>query len=130
MPEINNQKRSVELEEKIKVIDNEITSLFEKSNELGEQGKIEESEMLTLEIEKLVKKKEELEMYGDAPASDQQKHLKVCEICGALQTINDTDLRATTHYQGKLHTGFAKLRKELEKLQRRKTTLKHEKELE
>lgn len=71
MPEINNQTRSVELEEKIKVIDNEITSLFEKSNELGEQGKIEESEMLTLEIEKLVKKKEELEMYGDAPASDQ-----------------------------------------------------------
>jgi hypothetical protein len=36
MPEINNQTRSVELEEKIKVIDNEITSLFEKSNELGE----------------------------------------------------------------------------------------------
>jgi len=26
--------------------------------------------MLTVEIEKLVKKKEELEMYGDAPASD------------------------------------------------------------
>jgi len=41
-----------------------------KVNKLGEEGKIEESELLTLEIEKLVKKKEELEMYGDAPASD------------------------------------------------------------
>jgi len=40
-------------------------------NKLGEEGKIEESELLTLEIEKLVKKKEELEMYGDAPATDQ-----------------------------------------------------------
>ena len=38
-----------------------------RSAELGEEGKIEESEMLTLEIEKLMKKKEELEMYGDAP---------------------------------------------------------------
>ncbi len=71
MPEINNHHKSVELEEKIKVIEKEIEDLFQKSAELGEEGKIEESEMLTLEIEKLVKKKEELEMYGDAPSSDQ-----------------------------------------------------------
>ena len=70
MPEINNKQRSVELDEKIKVIDNEINMLFEKSTKLGEDGRIDESELLTLEIEKLVKKKEELEMYGDAPASD------------------------------------------------------------
>ena len=65
---------------------------------MGEEGKIEESELLTLEIEKLIKKKEELEMYGDGPSCDQAKHLKVCDICGAMQTINDTDMRATTHY--------------------------------
>jgi len=28
-------------------------------------------------------------------------------------------MRATTHFKGKLHTGFAALRKELEKLRRR-----------
>ena len=70
MPEINDKHRSVELDEKIKVIENEIALLFEKSQKLGMEGRIDESELLTLEIEKLVKKKEELEMYGDAPSSD------------------------------------------------------------
>jgi len=55
IPEINNtSNRSVELEEKIKVIDQEINTLFEKSQKLGEEGKIEESELLTNEIDKLV----------------------------------------------------------------------------
>ena len=35
-------------------------------------------------------------------------------------------MRATTHFAGKLHTGFAKLRKELEMLMRKKDTLKLE----
>ena len=70
IPEINNNTRSVELEEKIKVIDQEIMGLFDKSQKLGEEGKIEESELVTNEIDKLVKKKEELETYGDVPTSD------------------------------------------------------------
>jgi len=33
-------------------------------------------------------------------------------------------MRATTHFAGKLHTGFAKLRKELEMLIRKKRYIK------
>ena len=38
--------------------------------------------------------------------------LKICEICGALQAINDTEKRIIAHMEGKLHTGFKVLREE------------------
>jgi len=37
-------------------------------------------------------------------------HLKICLICGAIQTINDTEKRIQTHLEGKIHQGFLKLR--------------------
>jgi len=39
-----------------------------------------------------------------------QKQQKICEICGAIQTINDTEKRIQTHLEGKIHQGFLKLR--------------------
>lgn len=36
--------------------------------------------------------------------------IKICEICGAIQTINDTEKRIQTHLEGKIHQGFLKLR--------------------
>ena len=51
--------------------------------------------------------------------------IKVCEICGALQAINDTEKRTLTHLEGKLHSGFALLRKELDLLKRRKEDIKN-----
>jgi RNA-binding protein Luc7-like 2 len=38
--------------------------------------------------------------------------MKVCEICGALQSLVDTE-KSMIHLDGKLHTGFGTLRKEL-----------------
>jgi hypothetical protein len=46
--------------------------------------------------------------------------MKVCDICGAMQAINDTEKRNQTHLEGKVHTGFALLRKELDKLSKQK----------
>jgi hypothetical protein len=42
--------------------------------------------------------------------------MKVCEICGGLQTAADTDKRMVMHVEGKLHTGYAKIRKVLTEL--------------
>lgn len=39
---------------------------------------------------------------------------KICTICGAIQTINDTEKRIQTHLEGKIHQGFLKLRHEVE----------------
>jgi len=42
--------------------------------------------------------------------------MKVCEVCGALQSAGDTDKRLTMHLEGKLHTGYLKIRKKLAEL--------------
>ena len=42
--------------------------------------------------------------------------MKVCEVCGALQQAGDADKRLTMHLEGKLHTGYAKIRKKLNDL--------------
>lgn len=42
--------------------------------------------------------------------------MKVCEVCGALQASSDTDKRLQMHIEGKLHTGYLKIRKVLAEL--------------
>ena len=42
--------------------------------------------------------------------------MKVCDVCGALQATTDTDKRMTMHLEGKLHTGYLKIRKILGEL--------------
>lgn len=46
--------------------------------------------------------------------------MKVCETCGALQATTDTDKRLTMHLEGKLHTGYMKVRKILQELKQKK----------
>lgn len=42
--------------------------------------------------------------------------MKVCEVCGALQSALDTGKRLTMHLEGKLHTGYLKIRNKLDEL--------------
>ena len=46
--------------------------------------------------------------------------MKVCEVCGALQSAGDTDKRLTMHLEGKLHTGYLKIRKKLAELKQKR----------
>lgn len=46
--------------------------------------------------------------------------MKVCDICGGLQTASDTDKRMVMHVEGKLHTGYAKIRKVLSELKQKR----------
>jgi len=46
--------------------------------------------------------------------------MKVCDICGGLQTASDTDKRMVMHVEGKLHTGYAKIRKVLQELRQKR----------
>ena len=112
-----------EFREKIENVDAEIKKLLRYVEQLGEIGKIEESEKLTEEIERLKRTKQDLWILAENP-SLAKKQMKVCEICGAMQAINDTEVRNQNHLEGKVHTGFALLRKELEQLKKRKEILK------
>lgn len=46
--------------------------------------------------------------------------MKVCEVCGALQSTTDTDKRMVMHLEGKLHTGYLKIRKVLNELKQKR----------
>lgn len=46
--------------------------------------------------------------------------MKVCEVCGALQSAGDTDKRLTMHLEGKLHAGYLKIRKKLQDLKNKR----------
>ena len=113
----------LEYREKIENVDAEIKKLLRYVEQLGELGKIEESEKLTEEIERLKKNKQDLWLLAENPTLA-KKQMKVCEICGAMQAINDTEVRNQNHLEGKVHTGFALLRSELEELKKRKEMLK------
>lgn len=43
-----------------------------------------------------------------------EKQMKVCEICGALLVVKDTEKRVINHLEGKQHQGFILIRKTLE----------------
>jgi hypothetical protein len=45
--------------------------------------------------------------------------MKICEICGAKQSINDLEKRNLSHLEGKLHQGFQIVRTEYENLKKR-----------
>jgi RNA-binding protein Luc7-like 2 len=49
-----------------------------------------------------------------------EKQMKVCEVCGAMQSLQDNEKRLQTHIEGKLHTGYLRIREHLDILRRRK----------
>ena len=112
-----------EFREKIEGIDIEIKRLLSYVEQLGEMGKIEESERITDEIDRLKSTKQDLIILAENPTLA-AKQMKVCEICGAMQAINDTEVRNQNHLEGKVHTGFAFLRNEIDRLTKRKEMLK------
>jgi len=114
-----------ELQEKLEAIDEEIKRLLTQVEALGDEGKIEESEACMTQIESLKKRKEEMKLTGDPNLGANSRQMKVCEICGAMQALNDTEKRSQAHFEGKLHTGFAILRRELEALKKRREDIRH-----
>ena len=61
-----------------------------------------------------------MEALGDSSQAKQDRNMKVCEVCGALQSAGDTDKRLTMHLEGKLHTGYLKIRKKLYELKNKR----------
>ena len=112
-----------EYQEKIDSLEVEIKRLLQQAEYLGDAGKIEESERVNEEVQKLKRAKEDLTTLAENPTMV-AKQMKVCEVCGAMQATNDTEKRNQTHLEGKVHTGFLKLRAELAKLERRREVLK------
>jgi RNA-binding protein Luc7-like 2 len=90
---------------RIESLNKKINFFLEQAEVLGESGKIEESENLLKEIEKMKLQRTELSTMSENPFLQMEKQMRVCEICGAMQSMSDTEKRLTTHLEGKLHTG-------------------------
>jgi hypothetical protein len=68
------------------------------------------------EVDRLKLQKQGLEALSDSTIIPKERNMKVCEVCGALQSTTDTDKRMVMHLEGKLHTGYLKIRKVLTEL--------------
>lgn len=110
--------------QRIDQLEQKINFFIEKAEKLGEEGKIDESEAVMKEVDKLKIQKTELEALSDPLLAQQARidknAMKVCDICGGLQTASDTDKRMVMHVEGKLHKGYAKIRKVLAELRQKR----------
>lgn len=70
--------------QKIDQLEQKINFYIERAEKLGEEGKIEESEAIMKEVDKLKMQKTELESLSDNTLIPKDKNMKVCEVCGAL----------------------------------------------
>eukprot|EP00005_Dracoamoeba_jomungandri_P014678 CAMPEP_0174264242 /NCGR_PEP_ID=MMETSP0439-20130205/21817_1 /TAXON_ID=0 /ORGANISM="Stereomyxa ramosa, Strain Chinc5" /LENGTH=276 /DNA_ID=CAMNT_0015350029 /DNA_START=481 /DNA_END=1312 /DNA_ORIENTATION=+ len=123
------QKRLEETEkekEEANVMSAQIKELYAQAEDLGNQGKVEES----LELIKKAEKMKTQEVVNPVvvvstniagqeitliPSSQQQK-LRVCDVCGAFLSIFDSDRRLADHFGGKLHLGYFHIREKLKEL--------------
>ncbi|CAD5117937.1 DgyrCDS6681 [Dimorphilus gyrociliatus] len=101
----------------IHALGEQIGTKLAKAEELGAEGRVEESLALMEEVENLKKRKadSEVEYRNAIPASCyQQQKLRVCEVCAAYLGIHDNDRRLADHFGGKLHLGFIEIRQKLD----------------
>eukprot|EP00479_Gromia_sphaerica_P008296 TRINITY_DN308_c0_g3_i2.p1 TRINITY_DN308_c0_g3~~TRINITY_DN308_c0_g3_i2.p1 ORF type:complete len:333 (+),score=116.51 TRINITY_DN308_c0_g3_i2:111-1001(+) len=106
----------------IKDLTAHIEQLLKQMEELGEVGKVDESQGLLKLVEQLQKEKHDLLMAEVASKSQtsQEKRMKVCEVCGAFLVINDAESRVQSHLEGKQHMGYKKIRDALEEFQKKR----------
>ena len=127
---IPEQEINEETQEKISQIDKEISDLTKQAEKYGEIGMVDDSETILKEIEKLKEQKDELLSMNEHPLMYKEKQMKVCEVCGAMQSAQDNEKRLQTHIEGKLHSGYLKIRQELDILRKRKLERKRKMEEE
>lgn len=118
-PEMNMLQQET-AHQRIDQLEQKINFYNEKAEKIGEEGKMDEFEQIMKEIDKLRTQKAEIEAYSEQSLIPKEKSMKVCEVCGALQATTDTDKRMIMHLEGKLHTGYQKVRKVLNELKLKK----------
>jgi len=103
---------TTESAEKVRLISERIKSLLTQIEDLGEAGKVDESQQLIKVVDQLKAEKEHIIQSNDnRPLSANEKRMKVCEVCGAFLVVGDTEKRMLSHLDGKQHQGYALIRK-------------------
>jgi uncharacterized membrane protein YgcG len=89
---------------------------------LGETGSVSLActEFYKVRTAKLAKEQAERDLKSLADTSGPSGHqkLQVCDVCGAYLSRLDNDRRLADHFYGKMHLGYAQMRKTYEALQK------------
>lgn len=88
---------------------------------MGELGSVSlaASEFFKVRTAKLAKEQAEhdLKALSDTSGPSGHQKLQVCDVCGAYLSRLDNDRRLADHFYGKMHLGYAQMRRWYEKLQ-------------
>lgn len=60
----------------------------------------------------------ELKALSETSGPSGHQKLQVCDVCGAYLSRLDNDRRLADHFYGKMHLGYAQMRKTFEQLQK------------
>ncbi|CAN0299510.1 unnamed protein product [Ectocarpus sp. 6 AP-2014] len=126
--------------EEIMKMEVQMSEIMKNAEAKGEEGDVDEAQELFEQAEELQRTKAELEakalqdsimearaqsaplhLATSNPTAQElgnatQQKLRVCDICGALLSIFDSNDRLAEHFGGKLHIGFVDIRTKLESI--------------
>ncbi|KAK3380839.1 hypothetical protein B0H63DRAFT_474456 [Podospora didyma] len=83
------------------------------AGELGEVGRAYDDLFKTVKTAQSAKaeKERELKALSDTSGPSGHQKLQVCDVCGAYLSRLDNDRRLADHFFGKMHLGYAQMRK-------------------
>lgn len=103
------------------MLEQKIKDTLAKVEEAGEEGRVEEAQVLTDQVEKMQADLQQLKQNDDVnPIFRQENKMEVCHVCGAFLVMNDTSNRLDSHLQGKQHTGYQKIHETYEEMKKQR----------
>ncbi|KAF9094274.1 Luc7-like protein 3 [Mortierella sp. GBA35] len=118
--------RKDEKEEKMVMLEQKIKETLAKVEEAGEEGRVDEAQTLTDQVEKMQAELQHLKQNDDVnPIFRQENKMEVCHVCGAFLVMNDTSNRLDSHLQGKQHTGYQKIHETYEEMKKQRGDRSH-----
>jgi uncharacterized membrane protein YgcG len=89
---------------------------------MGEEGLVNLAVTEFFKVRQKKQEKEErereLKALADTGGPSGHQKLQVCDVCGAYLSRLDNDRRLADHFYGKMHLGYAQMRKSYEALQK------------
>lgn len=108
------------------MLEQKIKDTLAKVEEAGEEGRVEEAQVLTDQVEKMQADLQQLKQNDDVnPIFRQENKMEVCHVCGAFLVMNDTSNRLDSHLQGKQHTGYQKIHETYEEMKKQRGDRPH-----
>lgn len=133
-PSVGPNPEADALEERRTLLDLEIRESLKRIEQLAEEGEITEAHELGLKVEALRQEVEKLKIQeAENPMYRLEKRMELCQTCGAFLIVGDAPKRIESHYEGKQHNGWARVRQALDdyrKKYKKNTTYPHRREHE